>query len=41
MPDLSQPVPASFIIETIAVIAVVVTISIALVKWAKKAKENG
>ena len=35
MPDISQPVPMSFIIETIAAILLVVAIGIAGVKSAK------
>ncbi len=35
MPDLSQPVPLSFIFETIAVILIVTAIGIILVKKRK------
>jgi hypothetical protein len=38
MPDLAQPVPMSFIIETVGVIFIIIGIGIALVKQGKKAK---
>jgi hypothetical protein len=40
VPDLSQPVPLSFVIETIAAIFAVIGIGIAAVIRAKKVKEN-
>ncbi|MEA3373924.1 MAG: hypothetical protein U9Q62_09560 [Campylobacterota bacterium] len=41
MPDLAEPVPMSFIIETVAVIFVIIGAGIAAVLRAKKVKENG
>ncbi len=40
MPDLAQPVPLSFVFETIAAIFVVIGIGIAAVLRAKKLKDN-
>jgi hypothetical protein len=39
MIDLTQPVPMSFIIETVGVIFIVIAIGIAMVKQAKRKKE--
>lgn len=38
--DFSQPVSATFIIETILIIFAVVAVGIIAVRYAKKAKEN-
>lgn len=40
MPDLSQPVPVSFIIGTILLIFAIVALGIIVVMRAKKAKED-
>ncbi|HLD24025.1 MAG TPA: hypothetical protein VJA83_08770 [Sulfuricurvum sp.] len=39
MIDLTQPVPMSFIIETVGVIFIVIALGIAMVKQAKRKKE--
>jgi predicted permease len=38
MPDFSEPVPMSFIIETIGVIFIIIGIGVALVKQGKKSR---
>lgn len=40
MPDLSQPVPMSFVVETLVVIFAVIGLGIAAVMRAKKVKEK-
>ncbi len=40
MVDVSQPVPMSFVIETIGAIFVVIALGIMMVKQAKKKKES-
>jgi hypothetical protein len=40
VPDLSQSVPADFIVETILVIFAAIGLGIAAVRRAKKKKEN-
>jgi hypothetical protein len=40
MPDLSQPVPVSFIVGTVLLVFVIVGLGIAVVLRAKKVKED-
>ena len=40
MIDFSQPVPMSFIVETVGVIFAVIAVGIAMVKQAKRRKES-
>jgi hypothetical protein len=40
VPDLSQPAPLSFVVETILVIFAVIAIGILAVRRAKKAKDE-
>lgn len=40
MPDLAQPVPTAFIIETVLVIFAVIAVGILAVRRAKKAKDK-
>jgi hypothetical protein len=40
MIDMTQPVPMSFVVETVGVIFIVIGIGIAMVKQAKRRKEK-
>jgi len=40
MPDVTQPVPMAFIVETIVVIFVIIGLGIVAVRRAKKVKEQ-
>jgi hypothetical protein len=40
MIDVTQPVPSSFIVETVGVIFIVIALGIMMVKQAKRKKES-